>query len=51
MSDFVSINYIQDILVLSELHGKGIGTELVNYVFQKTSGVRAQVLITDDDPG
>ena len=51
MTDGVSINYIQDILVLSELHGKGIGTKLVEHVFSETSGVRAQVLITDDDPG
>lgn len=51
MTDFVSINYIQDILVLSELHGKGIGTQMVEFVFEKTKDVRAQVLLTDDDPG
>jgi GNAT superfamily N-acetyltransferase len=50
MTDYVSINYIQDILVLSELHGKGIGTKLVEFVFEKTKDVRAQVLLTDDDP-
>lgn len=50
MTDSVSINYIQDILVLSELQGKGIGTKLVEHVFSHTQGVRAQVLITDDDP-
>lgn len=50
MTDGVSINYIQDILVLSELHGKGIGSKMVDYVFEQTKGVRAQVLITDDDP-
>jgi GNAT superfamily N-acetyltransferase len=51
MTDYVSINYIQDILVLSELHGKGIGSRMVEYVFDQTKDVRAQVLLTDDDPG
>ena len=50
MTDKVSINYIQDILVLNELHGKGIGSQMVQYVFEYTKGVRAQVLITDDNP-
>lgn len=51
MTDGVSINYIQDILVMSELQGKGVGSKMVQFVFEQTKGVRAQVLITDDDPG
>ncbi len=50
LTDQVSIHYIQDILVTSKVHNKGIGTQLVQYVMKEYSEVRAHVLLTDDDP-
>lgn len=50
LTDFASIHYIQDIIVLTQLHGKGVGTKLVEYVSQLYKEVRATVLLTDDNP-
>lgn len=50
LTDKVSINYIQDILVLPSEQDKGIGTKLVSHIFNLHSNVRTQILLTDDDP-
>ena len=50
LTDFSSLNYVQDILVKPNLHNKGVGSKLLQFV-KKTYDVRAQVLLTDDEPG
>lgn len=50
LTDKLTINYIQDIIVHPSLHGKGVGSELIQYV-RNSYSVNAEVLMTDDEPG
>ena len=50
LTDQVAINYIQDIIVHPKLQGRGIGSLLLQFINEKYP-VRAEVLVTDDDPG
>ena len=50
ISDQVSINYIQDILVDPQYQRLGIGRRLVQYALSHFAGVRTTVLMTDNDP-
>lgn len=47
LSDNVSINYIQDIIIDPDFHSQGIGSDLLNYVQEKYK-VRSHVLLTDN---
>ena len=49
LSDDSSIHYLQDILVLKEFQGKGVGSELLRRSINRFSHVRAHVLLTDDN--
>lgn len=48
VGDGETIVYIQDILILEEYQRLGIGTELLNIIFDKYSHVRQKILLTDD---
>jgi ribosomal protein S18 acetylase RimI-like enzyme len=50
VSDDFSIMYLQDILVDSEYHRKGIGRGLVKRCLERFEHVRQKVLLTDDRP-
>ena len=50
VGDGVTIIYIQDIIVLKSYKRKGIGTHLINIVFEEYKVVRQKVLLTDDTP-
>lgn len=47
VGDGISIQYVQDILVLPEYQGKGIGKSLLTYVLDRSKTIRQFVLITD----
>ncbi|RTE50907.1 N-acetyltransferase [Actinobaculum sp. 352] len=49
VGDDVSIAYVQDLLVVPELQGQGVGTRLLNDALDRFAHVRQFVLITDDD--
>lgn len=51
VGDGVSIVYLQDVLVHPDHARAGVGTLLIDAVFEPYSDVRQQVLITDDEPG
>ena len=51
VGDGVSIVYLQDVLVHPDYERSGVGTFLIDAVFEPYSDVRQQVLITDDEPG
>ena len=48
ISDDVSIMYLQDILVDSEYHRKGLGRKLLLRCLERYQHVRQKVLLTDD---
>lgn len=50
ISDRVSINYIQDILVDPQYQRLGIGRRLVQFALSHFASVRTTVLMTDNDP-
>lgn len=50
VGDGVSIQYVQDLLVLPAYQGKGIGTRLLKYVMEQSRDIRQFVLITDGSP-
>ncbi|MEG0309242.1 MAG: GNAT family N-acetyltransferase [Clostridium sp.] len=50
VGDGLTIIYIQDILVLSKYHRKGIGKMLVNSILEEYKDVRQIVLMTDNEP-
>ena len=50
LTDFSSLNYVQDIIVNPGFHNKGIGSQLLDFVNSKYP-VRCQILLTDDEPG
>ncbi len=50
LTDTVSLNYVQDIIVSPKHQGTGIGSQLLQYVNNKYD-VRCQILLTDDEPG
>ena len=47
VGDGISIQYVQDILVLPKYHRSGIGTKLLKYVMERSINIRQLVLITD----
>lgn len=48
VGDKHTIIYIQDILVLKEYQGKGIGSKLLNLILEKYKSIRQIVLMTDN---
>lgn len=48
VGDGITIIYIQDIIVLPEYQGNGIGRGLINSVLDEYKNVRQKVLISDD---
>ncbi len=50
ISDDVSIFYLQDILVLPDYEGQGIGQALCRKCLERYEHVRQKVLMTDNDP-
>ena len=48
VGDGATIVYIQDLLVLPEYQGKGVGTELLSAILDRFRSVRQVVLMTDD---
>ncbi|URZ86925.1 GNAT family N-acetyltransferase [Floricoccus penangensis] len=48
VGDGLTIIYIQDLLVLEDYQGQGIGSQLLFNIFDKYSSVRQKVLLTDD---
>ena len=50
LTDTEYLHYIQDIIVSTSEHNKGIGTELLKFVKDKYQNVRMDILLTDDDP-
>ena len=50
IGDGVSIEYVQDLLVLPEFQNRGIGSILLEKVKKETSHIRQFVLITDNSP-
>ena len=50
VSDDVSIAYLQDILVLPDYQGRGIGKALLKDCLDRYAHVRQKVLLTDDRP-
>lgn len=50
VGDGYSIIYIQDILVLKEYQGMGIGTKLLTEALNKYKDVYQKVLLTDNSP-
>lgn len=51
VSDGATIAYLQDVLVLPEEQGNGVGTRLVTEALGPFAAVRQKVLLTDDEPG
>lgn len=51
VSDDATICYLQDILVVPEFQGNGLGRQLVKAVQDRYGHVRQTVLLTDDEPG
>lgn len=51
VSDDATICYLQDILVVPEFQGNGVGRQLVTAVQARYGHVRQTVLLTDDEPG
>lgn len=49
ISDDVSINYLQDILVLPEFQRKSLGRKLLENCLEKFKHVRTHVILTDDE--
>ena len=49
MSDDSSINYLQDILILPEYQGQGIGRRLLEKCLERFKHVRTHVILTDDE--
>jgi len=49
LSDDVSIFYLQDILILPEYQGMGIGRKLLANCLERFHHVRAKVLMTDNE--
>ena len=47
VGDGISIQYVQDILVMPDYQGLGIGTKLLQDVIKQSTGIRQFVLITD----
>ncbi|MCL1990403.1 MAG: GNAT family N-acetyltransferase [Defluviitaleaceae bacterium] len=47
VGDGISIQYVQDFLVLPAYQKQGIGTALIQYVMKKSENIRQLVLITD----
>ena len=47
VGDGISIQYVQDILVLPDYQNKGIGSELLKKIIEKSKDIRQFVLITD----
>ena len=47
VGDGISIQYVQDILVLPHYQKQGIGSELLQKVIEKSKDIRQFVLITD----
>ena len=50
LTDTQYLHYIQDIIVASSEHNKGIGSKLLSFVKEKYKDVRMDILLTDDDP-
>ena len=48
VGDNYTIIYIQDILVLQEYQGQGIGSDLLKLILEKYKSIRQIVLMTDD---
>lgn len=48
VGDGYSIIYIQDLLVLKEYQGKGIGSKLLSIVIKKYENVYQKILLTDN---
>lgn len=48
VGDGLTIIYIQDLIVLSSYKRKGIGSKLLEVVFERYENVRQKVLLTDD---
>lgn len=51
VSDGVTIEYVQDLLVVPTAHRSGIGGALLDAVLDHSADVRQTVLLTDDEPG
>ncbi len=49
MSDDVSINYLQDILIDPAYQKKGIGRKLLENCLERFKHVRSHVILTDDE--
>jgi len=49
MSDDVSINYLQDILIDPEYQRQGIGRKLLENCLERFKHVRTHVILTDDE--
>lgn len=47
VTDYESICYIQDVLILKEYHRKGIGKTLMQMIFDKYQHIRQICLMTD----
>lgn len=50
IGDGISIEYVQDLLVLPEFQQQGVGSQLLSRLFEETSHIRQFVLITDNSP-
>jgi GNAT superfamily N-acetyltransferase len=50
VGDGVSVVYLQDVLVHADHARSGVGTQLVDAVFEPYGNVRQHVLLTDDEP-
>lgn len=50
IGDGISIEYVQDLLVLPEFQQQGVGSQLLSRLFEETSHIRQFVLITDNGP-
>lgn len=48
VGDGYSIIYIQDLLILKEYQGKGIGSKLLDIIFEKYENVYQKILLTDN---
>lgn len=49
MTDFVSIHYLQDIIVAPEFQRQGIGRKLLSHVMNQLQNVRTHMILTDDE--
>ena len=47
IGDGISIQYVQDLLVLPEYQKQGIGSKMLQKILEKSKGIRQFVLITD----